>query len=163
MLVPSLVNVVPQCRIPGLATASPGDAPGSCGCANTGTPSTNLAWSALTGKPDSHMPQLHFCPSERCWSILQEHIQRSFWECCPSPCKQASYKPAPPSTRQAHPSGYWSRDKLNSLQPFSLPKPLTLQNNSRYTLHRSVSYIFPRPANSKKFKFCTVHYKRHHF
>lgn len=29
----------------------------------------------------------------------------------------------PPCTRQTHPSGYWSRDKLNSLQPFCLPKP----------------------------------------
>lgn len=139
-----------QCRTPG-AGPSPARSgtrvvPGWCGCANTGRRSTDLSWAGLGGKPDIRPPKFHFppTPSERSWSILQVHIQRSFWERCPLCLRAGQLQAGIPLA---------ARQRQTKFIPTFLihPNPTPLPGNRREALHRSViSCLSPHPAHSKK-------------
>lgn len=127
LLVPSPTNTVQGL---GLATASPGDAPAPCGCANTGTTSTTLACTDREARL-THTPVPLQSPRRGLMDIARAHSKVILGTLPSLLASRPVTRQHPPSTRQTHPSSYWSRAKLSSLQPSHLPKPLSLQNNSR--------------------------------
>lgn len=124
MSVPSPANTAVQCRIPGAGHSLP------WGC-------TWVLWLCKHWQT-KHQPgllcterearithaQIPLLPLRKVLiNIARAHSKVILGTLPPLLASRPVRSQHPLSTRQSYPSGYWTRDKLNSLQPFHLPKP----------------------------------------